>query len=93
MAAHKYITNWLMPLRGFTDAQCTAMFHHEQMVKTKGIAFVALATLLAGFVASCTSAEVPSIEDIQSLEPAAAVELDDEPPALSSPSRSAGLGA
>jgi len=30
------------------------------MVKTKGVTLVALATLLAGFVASCASAETPS---------------------------------
>jgi hypothetical protein len=39
------------------------------MVKTKVVTLVALATLatlLAEFVASCTSAEVPSIDDISS---------------------------
>ena len=36
------------------------------MVKTKGVTLVALATLLAGFVASCSSAELPSVEDIPS---------------------------
>jgi hypothetical protein len=34
------------------------------MVKTKGVTLVALATLLAGFFASCTSADLPSPEDI-----------------------------
>jgi hypothetical protein len=47
------------------------------MIKTKGVTLVALATLLAGFVASCSSAEVPSIEDIQSASPAATIELED----------------
>jgi hypothetical protein len=52
------------------------------MVKTKGVTLVALATLLAGFVASCSSTEGPSITDLQS--PAVTIEIvaEDEPPAL-----------
>lgn len=63
---------------------CVQMLHADWMVKTKGVTLVALATLLAGFVASCSSAEVPSTADLQS--PAATIEItaEDEPPALPS---------
>jgi hypothetical protein len=54
------------------------------MVKTKGVTLVALATLLAGFVASCTSAELPSIEDIAAPGHTITVLAEDEPPALTS---------
>ena len=36
-------------------------FHANKMVKTKGVTLVALATLLAGFVPSCSSAEAPAL--------------------------------
>ena len=54
------------------------------MVKTKGVTLVALATLLAGFVASCSSADTPTAADLQS--PTATVEIvaEEEPPALES---------
>ncbi len=51
--AHPCRTHWLMPLWGITDARCITKFHDERLVKTKGVTLVALATLLAGFVASC----------------------------------------
>ena len=36
-------------------------FHANNMVKTKGVTLVALATLLAGFVPSCSSDEAPAL--------------------------------
>jgi len=54
------------------------------MVKTKGVTLVALATLLAGFVASCSSAELPSPADLQSSSVTVTVEAEDDPPGLPS---------
>ncbi|MBC8452941.1 MAG: hypothetical protein H8D69_00545 [Chloroflexi bacterium] len=54
------------------------------MVKTKGVTLVALATLLAGFVASCSSADVPSIDDIPSPGNTITVLTEDDPPGLPS---------
>ena len=76
MEAHSRRTDWLMPLWGITDVPCITKFHDEGMVKTKGVTLVALATLLAGFVASCTSAEIPSFDDIPSDATTITVEVD-----------------
>jgi hypothetical protein len=54
------------------------------MVKTKGVTLVALATLLAGFVASCSSADAPSAADLQSPPVTIEIVAEDEPPALTS---------
>ena len=54
------------------------------MVKTKGVTLVALATLLAGFVAPYSSAEAPSIADLQSSTVTIEIVVEDEPPALTS---------
>ncbi|MDG0866816.1 hypothetical protein [Candidatus Lucifugimonas marina] len=48
------------------------------MVKTKGVTLVALATLLAGFVASCTSDETPSFADIPSEATTVEIAADDD---------------
>ncbi|MDA1278829.1 MAG: hypothetical protein O3B95_02135 [Chloroflexi bacterium] len=47
------------------------------MVKTKGVTLVALATLLAGFVASCSSGDTPTSSDLQSFEPHILVVAED----------------
>jgi hypothetical protein len=76
-----------MPIWGTTDVPCVQMLHAEWMVKTKGVTLVALATLLAGFVASCSSADLPSPADWQSSGITITVEAEDDPPGLpSSPS-------
>lgn len=54
------------------------------MVKTNGVTLVVLATLLAGFVASCAGSDLPSVADIQSSDPTAQAEAEDEPPGLTS---------
>ena len=56
----------------------------KQMVKTKGVTLVALATLLAGFVASCSSADAPIAADLQSPTMTIEIVAEDEPPALTS---------
>jgi hypothetical protein len=50
--------------------------HDEGMVKTKGVTLVALATLLAGFVASCSSAELPSADVVPTDSNTISVEAD-----------------
>jgi hypothetical protein len=48
------------------------------MVKRKGVTLVTLATLLAGFVASCSSAELPSTTDLSSPATTITVEAEDD---------------
>ena len=48
------------------------------MVKTKGVTLVALATLLAGFVASCSSAELPTPTEISPPATTITVEAEDD---------------
>ena len=60
------------------------------MVKTKGATLVVLATLLAGFVASCAAGDLPSAADIQpagEIQPGgttAQAGAEDEPSGLTS---------
>ena len=57
------------------------------MIKTTGVVVVALATLFAGFVASCASSELPPIADAP---PSAAAEQAESEDGLSGLSSSAG---
>ena len=54
------------------------------MVKNTGVTIVALATLLAGFVASCASSELPPIADAPPSAATEQAESDDESSGLSS---------
>jgi hypothetical protein len=65
-----------MPVCGFPDYPCMTKVHDEGMVKTKGVTLVALATLLAGFVASCSSAELPSADVVPTDSNTISVEAD-----------------
>jgi hypothetical protein len=48
------------------------------MLKIKGLTLVAVATLLAGFVASCSSEELPSSTDLSSPATTITVEVEDD---------------
>ena len=61
----------------FPYVRCAFWTYRLEMVKTRGITFVVLATLLAGFVASCTSGDAPTPADLQSLEPHVQVVAED----------------
>ena len=63
---------------------CMHKHQDKHMVKTKGVTLVALATLLAGFVASCSSADAPIAADLQSPTMTIEIVAEDEPPALTS---------
>jgi hypothetical protein len=54
------------------------------MIKNTGVTIVALATLLAGFVASCASSELPPIADASPSAAAEQAEAEDEPSGLTS---------
>ncbi|MGY8880937.1 MAG: hypothetical protein ACKVJL_00715 [Dehalococcoidia bacterium] len=48
------------------------------MLKIKGLTLVAVATLLAGFIASCSSEELPSSTDLSSPATTITVEVEDD---------------
>jgi len=54
------------------------------VIKNTGVTIVALATLLAGFVASCASSELPPIADASPSAAAEQAEAEDEPSGLTS---------
>ena len=48
------------------------------MVKTKGVTLVTLATLIEGFIASCSSAELPTPTEISPPATTITVEAEDD---------------